>query len=406
MDHTTISLTELIGKAKKRLKVLGYADATINQYSLKWKHFSMYAEHKGQSYFSQELGNTFLADYFGIKAGMKLSDSQVFKVRTVAILGELLEHNSFQRCHHKKGKQAPPQFRNILKKYETLQSEEKKLKQTITGKKIILVRFLNFLDKQKISDIKDLTAQEILSYLNTLREFRSNTKSGILFTLRSFLLFLHSKRHISEPLQDLFPVIFSNKFDRLPSYYSTDEVHAILCHVDRNTEFGRRDYLILLLAVQLGMRAGDIRQLKFKNIKLNKSTIEIIQQKTNNPLQLPLTEEVKYALADYMKNSRPEVDDPHIFLRHRAPFQPYAAQNTFHQAVNKYMTLAGIKMNGRRHGLHAMRHSTASHLLQNNIPYPVITGILGHENTSTTKLYLRIDIQQLRTVALEVPNER
>jgi integrase/recombinase XerD len=53
-----------------------------------------------------------------------------------------------------------------------------------------------------------------------------------------------------------------------------------------------------------------------------------------------------------------------------------------------------------------MRHSTASNLLQNSTPYPVITGILGHENTSTTKIYLRIDIQQLRTVALEVPNEK
>jgi site-specific recombinase XerD len=53
-----------------------------------------------------------------------------------------------------------------------------------------------------------------------------------------------------------------------------------------------------------------------------------------------------------------------------------------------------------------MRHSVASNLLQNNTPYPVITGILGHENASTIKLYLRIDIHQLRTVALEVPNEK
>lgn len=209
-----------------------------------------------------------------------------------------------------------------------------------------------------------------------------------------------------EPLNDLFPVIFSNKFERVPSYYSTDEVHTILCQVDRNTEFGRRDYLILLLAVQLGMRAGDIRQLKFNNIKWSRNTVEFVQQKTNNPLQLPVTEEFKYALADYMKNSRPKVDDPHIFVRHRAPFQPFVESNTFYHVINKYMALAGTKLNGRKHGLHSMRHSTASNLLQNHTPYPVITGILGHANTSTTKLYLRIDIQQLRTVALEVPDEK
>jgi integrase len=220
------------------------------------------------------------------------------------------------------------------------------------------------------------------------------------------LFFLYSEGYVKEPLNDLFPVIFSNKSERLPSHYSTDEVRAILCQVDRNTAFGRRDYLVLLLAVQFAMRAGDIRQLRFENIKWSHNTIEFAQQKTNVPLQLPVTEEFKYALADYMKNSRPKVDNPHIFVRHRAPFQPFTDHNTFYHVLNKYMTLAGIKLNGRKHGLHSMRHSTASNFLQNKTPYPVISGILGHENASTTKLYLRIDIQQLRTVALEVQNEK
>ncbi|MBU0945833.1 MAG: tyrosine-type recombinase/integrase [Proteobacteria bacterium] len=214
-------------------------------------------------------------------------------------------------------------------------------------------------------------------------------------------------------MNDLFPVIFSYKFENLPSYYSTDEVRAILCQVDRNTKIGRRDYLILLLAVQFGMRAGDIRQLKFEHIKWSRNTVEFVQQKTKNSLQLPVTEELKYAVADYMKNSRPEEDDPHIFVRHRAPFQPFVESHTFYHVINKYMAQAGIELHGRKHGLHSMRHSTASNLLQNHTPllqnhtpYPVITGILGHLNTGTTKLYLRIDIQQLRTVALEVSDEK
>ena len=406
MNHTTISLTELISKTKKQLDLLGYAEGTKHHYALIWGHFFAYTEQKGQNYFSKELGNEFLESYYGIKAGVKLSANQVFKVRTITVLGEMLEQNCFLRCHQKPGKQAPAQFHNVLKKYETLQLEKKISKQTICGKKIILVRFLNFLDKRGITDIKNLTSHEVLSYLHTLEGYRNNSRSGIMFTLRNFLLFLHSEGDIKGPLNDLFPVIFSNKYERLPSYYSTDEIHAILCQVDRNTEFGRRDYLILLLAVQLGMRAGDIRQLKFTNIKWSRNTVEFLQQKTNKPLQLPVTEELKYALADYMKNSRPKVEDPHIFVRHRAPFQPFVESNAFHHVINKYMALAGTNLNNRKHGLHSMRHSAASNLLQNRTPYPVITGILGHENTSTTKLYLRIDIEQLRTVALEVPNEK
>jgi len=406
MNHSTISLAELINKAKRQFDALGYAKGTTYQYSLKWKYFLNYVEQKGHNHFSKQLGIAFLEEHFGIKSGIKLSTSQTFTVRTITVLGEILNHDSFLRCHQKPGKQAPQQFYELLNEYQTLQIEKKLLKRTIHKNISSLTRFLIFLDDQKITDIATLSSHEVFSYLDTIEEYSSSTKSGILFTLRSFLLFLYLEGKIKEPLNNLFPVIVSNKHERIPSYYSTDEIKAILCQVDRSSEFGRRDYLILLLAVQPGMRAGDIRRLKFKNIKLNRNTIEFIQQKTNKPLQLPMTEELKCALADYMKNSRPKADDPHIFIRHVAPFQPFVESNTFHHAITKYMMIAGIKLNNRKHGLHSMRHSAASNFLQNRTPYPVITGILGHENASTTKLYLRIDIQQLRTVALEVPNEK
>ncbi len=406
MDHKTILLTKLIDRAKKQLDLLGYAESTKNRYVGKWKHFLVYAEQKGQPHFSKELGDAFLEDCYGIKAGVRLSASQVFKVRTVDVLDEMMKHSCFPRCRQKPGKQVTTQFHGILEKYKNLQFEKEISEKTVCGKEIILVRFLNYLDGQRIADIKSLTSHHVLSYLHTLKEYRHSTSSGIMFILRDFLLFLYSEGYVLEPLNDLFPVIFTNKHERLPSYYSADEIHAILCQVDRDTEFGRRDYLILLSAVQFGLRAGDIRQLKLENIKWSRSTVELVQQKTNKHLQLPLTEEFKYALADYMKNSRPQVDDPHIFVRHRAPFKPFAVNNSFYHVINKYMAMAGIKLNNRKHGLHSMRHSIASCLLRNRTPYPVIAGILGHKSTSTTKLYLRIDIQQLRTVALEVPDEK
>jgi len=375
MDHATISLTELVTKSCRQLELLGYAEGTKRRYSRIWDHFLVYAEQKGQIYLSKELGNKFLEDHYDIETGMKLSGPQVFKVRAVTILGEMLDHNCFFRCHHKKGSQPSPQFHDVLSEYKKLQRKKGLSERTICGKKIILVRFFNYLNERNVTNIRHLTSPDVLFYINTLKTFRTNTRSGILFCLRDFLLFLYSEGYLSEPLNDLFPVIFSNKFERLPSYYSTDEVHAILCQVDRNTEFGRRDYLVLLLAVQLAMRAGDIRQLKFEDIKWSRNTIEFVQQKTNIPLQLSLTEEFKYALADYMKNSRPKVDDPHVFIRHRAPFRPFTTHNTFYQVLNKYMPMADIKLNGRKHGLHSMRFSTASNFLQNHTTYPVISGI-------------------------------
>ena len=110
-------------------------------------------------------------------------------------------------------------------------------------------------------------------------------------------------------------------------------------------------------------------------------------------------------MIDYIRNGRPASKLSYIFLRQRAPYGPYASNNSFHYMITRYMKIAEISFSGRKHGLHSMRHSLASNLLKNNTPYPVITGILGHENTNTTRLYLSIDIEQLRSLALEVPYE-
>ena len=143
-----------------------------------------------------------------------------------------------------------------------------------------------------------------------------------------------------------------------------------------------------------------------ENIRWDINQIEYIQQKTKNPICLPLLENIKYALLDYLKNSRPQSISLNIFVRHRAPFTPFSDKNPFYVLINKYINKADIKTAGKKHGLHSMRHSLASNLLSENIPIPVITAILGHKSSDTTNMYLRIDTGKLRSVSLEVPNER
>ncbi len=405
-DNTNISLANLIQQATLYLNELNYSEGTKYHYRLKWKHLQIYAKSKNRNNFSLELGKSFLSDYYGIEQGMKLSTSQVFKVRCIKVLEEYRQHKLFHKCHQTVGRQVPNQYKLILEEYIQLQKELQLSTRTLQDKQIKIIHFLSYLDRENLNNFNNLMPNDVMAYLGTLSEYASASRSSILFTLRDFLAFLFSKGYSESPLARLFPVIFTNKFERIPSYYSIEEIQKILKQVDRNTEIGRRDYLVLLLAVQLGMRAGDIRKLEFINIKWHLDTIEFIQEKTKNPLRLPLIENLKYALIDYIKNGRPNSDDPHIFIRHKAPFIAFAKGNVFWGTINKYMDAAGITINHRKHGLHSMRHSMASNLLKNNTPYPVITGVLGHENSNTTKLYLRIDIEQLRSVALEVPYER
>ena len=116
-------------------------------------------------------------------------------------------------------------------------------------------------------------------------------------------------------------------------------------------------------------------------------------------MELPLLSDVGGAIINYLKNARPKSDSDHVFIRIKPPFtefNPGAVGALVHERLVK----AGIHLEGRKSGSHALRHSLAKRLLE--IPMPVISEILGHVNTETTMTYLRIDINELKKCALEV----
>ena len=154
------------------------------------------------------------------------------------------------------------------------------------------------------------------------------------------------------------------------------------------------------------MRTSDICHLKVDSIHWNNKTITFRQQKTYTQETLPLTELLVYALADYLKNARPDTCSKLLFVYLGAnPGYGYTGSSLY-AIVNKYMKKAGVSTSGKRHGLHTMRHSLASSLLKEGTPLPVITGVLGHSNSEITKRYLWMDIEQLRLLSLEVPYEK
>ena len=161
-----------------------------------------------------------------------------------------------------------------------------------------------------------------------------------------------------------------------------------------------RDYAIILTAVRLGLRESDILNLRFSNIDWENGKIQIIQKKTKQPLCLPLTDDVAWAIIDYLKNGRPGCDCDYVFVRHN---RPITHLNSTYDIVQKYIRQSQITLpSGKRHGLHALRHSLASKMLEQGIALPTISGVLGHLSSDTTKYYLKIDVNQLRQCALEV----
>ena len=172
--------------------------------------------------------------------------------------------------------------------------------------------------------------------------------------------------------------------------------------VDRTTPWGKTIYLMMLLACIYGMRTSDIKQLKLGDIHWSERTITITQFKTKQPVVFPLTDEVTFALLDYIKNARPTIMHEQVFIRMRPPYVPYSMHDHFASKLSVYFEKAGVSTKGKHHGLHSLRHSLATNLLAENTPINEIAVILGHTSVSSTKTYIWSDIEHLRIAALEV----
>jgi integrase len=163
---------------------------------------------------------------------------------------------------------------------------------------------------------------------------------------------------------------------------------------------GRRDYAILLLAARYGLRPCDIRQLTLDEIDWRGARIDIRQVKTGRPLALPLLADVADALSAYLRDGRPASTNRTIFLRHCAPFEPFAVENNLAAIMRTPLRRAGLADRTGRRGLYLFRHTLATRLLASGRPLKAIADLLGHASTQTTYGYTRVDLVGLRGVAI------
>ena len=156
---------------------------------------------------------------------------------------------------------------------------------------------------------------------------------------------------------------------------------------------------MILLAVLLGMRVGDICALRFKDIDWKRRIICYTQQKTGKANTLPLLPEIGEAIIAYIKNGRLESPTDNVFVRHLPPYGALTTGSALSLSIKRYMRYAGLEMKPRK-AAHALRHTLASNLLCDGIPLMTISNILGHFNTHTTSGYTKVDISALRKCAL------
>jgi len=263
--------------------------------------------------------------------------------------------------------------------------------------------FLNYMNDIGITELNSINQQFLLNYANQLGFCTPYIRHRNLSIIKGYLRYLYDQGQTEVDCSRMIPKDKYVKQPKLPSTYSKDEVNSLISVIDRSSPKGKRDFAMVLITARLGLRASDVCDLTFENIQWEKSLIILIQQKTKKRIELPLLSEIGEAIIDYLKYGRPESKLPYIFLHVTSPYDRLN-RSTLHSIVCLYLRKAGIKFKEKRkHGPHALRHSLAGILLEKKTPIPVISEVLGHKNTESTRYYLRIDINSLRQCVLEVP---
>ena len=218
--------------------------------------------------------------------------------------------------------------------------------------------------------------------------------------LRAFLKFEYGKGILQSQLHKMIDTPRIYRLEKLPRSLSWPMVNDLLNSIDRTDTQGIRNYAMLRLIATYGLRSSEVVALTLDDINWRDGTIHIFQGKTEGNLALPLTDDVAQSLIDYLTR-RPDLLYREIFLRLRAPagpLKPTAVTEVFQRQVR----LSSLDIPYQ--GPHCLRHSYAVHLLRQGTSVKVIGDILGHRNPESTCVYLRLATDDLRGVALEVPN--
>ena len=165
---------------------------------------------------------------------------------------------------------------------------------------------------------------------------------------------------------------------------------------------GKRDYAIILLVTRLGLRSIDVRRLEFSDFGWPGSRLSAARARTGRKVQLPLLKDVGWAVIDYIRAGRPASDCPHVFLRHTAPVGPFSEQDHLHQILVRHARAAHVPVSEeRRRGMHSLRHTLATRLMEEGTPAGQIAGILGRQSVQSAGVYLKSSPGLLARCALD-----
>ncbi len=258
-----------------------------------------------------------------------------------------------------------------------------------------LSKYVQYLKKGGITDLNKVKRQQIQDFLMSLKDSKLNASSIArnLVAIKVFHRYLTSQRILKE---DVTSVIEMPKlWKTLPDVLDEKEVEAILDSPNARLKQGLRDKAMIELMYATGMRVSELVSLKSNDLHMDMGFVRCLGKGQKERI-IPVGSKAKEALEKYAQKARPKFlkkgESASLFLTRLG--KPMSRQS-FWMVIKHYVKDARIK---KRVTPHTLRHSFATHLLQNGADLRIVQELLGHANISTTQIYTHINKERLKQI--------
>jgi integrase/recombinase XerD len=213
-------------------------------------------------------------------------------------------------------------------------------------------------------------------------------------TLRSFFRFLNVAGHLKKRLDQYLVSFRAYRLARVPKTVALEDLYRLFDDMKGNRPIDIKDRAVLLLLTLYGLRVGELAQLRLEEVHWRDQTVVIQHRKAGKDLILPLHPAVLRALGEYVDRVRPRnLPYREFFITLRRPHPFPEGSHLFDTIKHRILRL------GLRFRAHALRHTLATRLINNDCPPEWIQVLLGHVRFDSTRVYSKVDLAHLREVA-------
>lgn len=250
-----------------------------------------------------------------------------------------------------------------------------------------------------------LSPKQIESYITQCGTNRSHaSRRACCVDLASYLRFRNLQGDDIHALLAAIPPMAPARPTRLPVAMTDKEADLFFTAFDLSTSIGMRDFAIARCLADLALRRMEVVRLRLESFNWREATVTLTHNKSGRERKLPLPARTAEAIVRYLQDGRPTTCSRAVFVRHIAPYDKPIGAGAINDLVSR--AFARVGLDRQCHGVHVLRRTAATRLVQGGASLKEIADVLGHKHLNTTKLYTSVDIARLRTIAQPWPGDR